>query len=194
MKKLNIKKMTTIAILMAMVIVLQFVGGMIPPIGGVVSISFVLIPIVVGAALYGPTAGAILGLTFGVVTVINCANGTDPGGHMVFQASPIGCLLVVLSKGVLCGISAGSVYRLLSGKHEKIAMLCSAIVCPVVNTGVFLLCMILFFKDVLAQWASGSNIPAYILSVLLLCNFLPELLVNIVFSPAGQRLVRVVHK
>ena len=52
--------MVGVALLMAMVIVLQFVGGMIPPIGGTVSISLVLIPIVLGSAVFGPGAGALL--------------------------------------------------------------------------------------------------------------------------------------
>ena len=58
------KRVIALVVLMAMVIVLQFVGSMIPPIGGTVSISLVLIPIIVGAAIYGPGAGAILGATF----------------------------------------------------------------------------------------------------------------------------------
>lgn len=194
MNKLNIKKMTTIALLMAMVIVLQFIGSMIPPIGGTVSISLVLIPIVVGSALYGPTAGMILGCTFGVITAINCANGTDPGGHMVFQASPIGCIAVVMTKGILCGLASGVVYRLFRKKNGYVAMLCSAIICPVVNTGVFLTSMFLFFRNVLSVWAEGGNVLLYALSAIVLCNFVPELLINVVFSPAGQRILHTVRK
>ena len=55
MNNAKIKRMAGIALLMALVIVLQFVGGMIPPVGGF-SISLVLIPIVLGAAVYGPKA------------------------------------------------------------------------------------------------------------------------------------------
>ena len=186
--------MTTIALLMAMVIVLQFIGSMIPPIGGMVSISLVLIPIVVGAACYGPSTGAVLGATFGVITAINCATGADPGGHMVFQASAIGCILVVMSKAILAGIMAGLLYRVSSRINGYVGMLCAAIVCPVVNTGVFLASMLLFFKDVLAVWAEGADIFVYLLSGIVLCNFLPELLINIVFSPAGQRILSVVKK
>ena len=196
MKNAKIKKMTTIALLMAMVIALQFIGSMIPPIGGAVSISLVLIPIVVGAACYGPSAGAVLGATFGVVTAMNCATGADPGGHMVFQASAIGCILVVLSKAILAGVAAGVVYRAISQINGYVAMLCAAIVCPLVNTGVFLASMFLFFKDVLAVWAAGAgaDIFVYAMSGIVLCNFLPELLINIVFSPAGQRILNAVKK
>ena len=185
------KKMVTVAFLMALVIVMQLLGGMIPPVGGF-SISLVLIPIVLGAAIYGPGVGALLGATFGVIVFINCVNGADVGGAMVFQANPVLCFLVVMGKGILAGLAAGFIYRLLRRVNKFVAMLCAAIVCPVVNTGVFILCMLTFFKDVLSAWAGGGDLLAYILSGLVLMNFVPELVINVVFSPAGQLITRVV--
>ena len=193
MNKAKIKRMATIGLLMALVVVLQFVGGMIPPVGGF-SISLVLIPIVLGAALYGPGAGALLGLTFGVVVVINCITGTDVGGQMVFQANPLLCIVVVLAKGTLAGFASGCLYQALKNWNSYVAMLLAAAICPVVNTGLFVACMMTFFKEVLAAWAGGGDIIAYVLSGLILCNFVPELIINIVFSPAGQRILHTVRK
>ena len=194
MKNAKIKRMVGIALLMAMVIVLQFVGSMIPPIGGTVSISLVLIPIIVGAAVYGPGAGAVLGATFAVVTLINCVTGADPGGAMVFQANPFMCILVVCAKSVLCGIASGCVYALISKKSAYIAMLCAAIICPVVNTGIFITCMLIFFRPVLSAWAGGTDVITYVLTGLVLCNFVPEMILNVVFSPAGHQVTRIVKK
>ena len=118
---------------MALVVVLQFVGGMIPPVSGF-SISLVLITIVLGAALYGPSAGAILGGTFGVIVFINCVTGADAGGAMVFQANPVLCFLVVMAKGILAGAASGCIHKLLASKNAYIGMLFAAIICPVVNT------------------------------------------------------------
>ena len=192
-RKRNTKKLVGIGLLTALVIVLQFLSGMIPPIGGF-SISLVLIPIVVGAALYDPSTGAFLGGVFGAIVTINCINGTDLGGAMVFQASPILCVAVVMGKGILAGLTAGFVYKLLKRKSGYLAMLCCAIVCPVVNTGVFITCMLLFFKDVLAAWAGGGDIIAYILTGLVLANFVPELIINIVFGTAGQTVIKFAKK
>ena len=186
-------KMVGIAFMMALVIVMQSLSGIIPPIGGF-SISLVLIPIVLGAAVYGPGAGALLGATFGVIVYINCVTGADPGGAMVFQASPVLCFLVVLGKGTLAGLAAGVVYKLLKNKNAYLAMMAAAIICPIVNTGVFVASMFLFFIDVLAAWAGGGNIVGYVLTGLILANFVPELIINIVFSPAGQRIYQVVQK
>lgn len=194
MKNAKIKRMVGVALLMAMVIVLQFVSSMIPPILGTVSISLVLIPIIVGAAIYGPGAGALLGATFAVVTIINCITGADPGGAMVFQANPLLCILVVGSKSVLCGLISGLVYAAICKHNAYFAMLCAAIICPIVNTGVFVSCMLLLFKDVLSAWAGGTDVITYVLTGLILCNFVPELILNIVFSPAGHQITRIVNK
>lgn len=193
MKNKNVKRMAGIALLMAMVVVLQMIGGMIPPIGGF-SISLVLIPIVIGAAIYGPKVGALLGGTFGVIVTINCITGADVGGAMVFQANPILCILVVMGKGILAGLAAGWVYGLVKSSNTYLAMLLAAIICPVVNTGTFIACMVLFFNEVLAVWAGGSDIVGYILSGLILINFVPELIVNVVFSPAGHRITKIVNR
>lgn len=187
------KKMVGIALLMAMVVVMQFIGGMIPPIGGF-TISLVLIPIVVGAAVYGPGAGAILGAAFGAIVFINCVTGADPGGAMVFQANPVLCFLVVMGKGTLAGLAAGLVYRLFARRDRYIAMLAAAIVCPLVNTGTFIACMLLFFNDVLTAWAGGTSLVSYILTGLVLANFVPELLINAAFSPAAVQLTRIADK
>ena len=193
MKNQKIKRMVVMALLMAMVVVLQLLSAVIPPVGGF-SISLVLLPIVLGAAVYGIRAGALLGATFGVVVVINCITGADAGGAMVFQANPVLCILVVMGKGILAGMASGAVYCLLHKVNPYLAMLVAAIVCPVVNTGVFIGCMLLFFIDVLAAWAGGGDIIGFILSGLVLANFVPELIINVVFSPAGQRISQIVQK
>lgn len=193
MKNGKIARMAGIALLMAMIVVMQFIGGMIPPVGGF-SISLVLIPIVLGAAILGPKAGAILGGTFGVIVIINCITGADPGGAMVFQANPILCILVVLAKGILAGFAAGTVYQAVKGFNSYLAMVLAAIVCPVVNTGTFVVCMYLFFIDVLSAWAGGGDVLGYILTGLILANFVPELIINVVFSPAGNLITKTVSK
>ena len=193
MKNAKIQRMVGVALLMALVIVLQFLGGILTTASGF-SISLVLIPIVLGAAVFGPSAGAILGGTFGVIVFINCVTGTDLGGAMVFQANPILCFLVVMGKGILAGMAAGGVYRLLRGKSKYIAMLCAAIVCPVVNTGIFIVCMLTFFREVLSAWAEGGDLVAYILTGLVVANFVPELIINVVFSPASARILQIVNK
>lgn len=190
---MKIKKMVSVALLMALVVVLQMLSGIIPPVGGF-TITLVLIPVILGAALYGPGVGALLGGTFGLIVYINCITGADPGGAMVFQASPILCFAVVMAKGILAGLFSGLVYRAIAKKNAYIAIICAAIVCPVVNTGVFVACMLIFFIDVLASWSGGGDLAGYILTGLILANFVPELAINVALSPASQRLIQVLKK
>ena len=193
MKNNKVKRMAGLALLIALIIVLQFVTSMIPPVGGF-SVSLVLIPIVLGAAVYGPGAGALLGGAFGVIVYINCVTGADPGGAMVFQANPILCFLVVMGKGILAGWVSGLVYAALKKWNPHVAILAAAIACPLVNTGTFIVCMLTFFKEVLAAWAGGGDIIAYILTGFVLCNFVPEMIINIVFGSVGHTIVHVVKK
>lgn len=194
MKTEKVKRMVGLSLLIAIIVVLQLVGSAFPIKIGPVNISLVLVPLVIGAALYGPGGGAILGAAFGIISTICCINGMDGGGAMVFQANPLVCVIVVMLKAILAGAAAGWVYKLIAPKNAYLAMLCAAIVCPVVNTGIFLLGMAVFFMDVLRVWAGGSNVAGYVLTGLILINFVPELLLNIVMSPAGDRIVRVVKK
>ena len=193
MKNAKIGQMAAVALLMGLIVVLQLLSGMIPPVGGF-TISLVLIPIVLGGALFGAKTGALLGGVFGIIVMVGCITGTDVGGAMVFQANPILCFLVVMSKGILAGLLSGWVYGLIKGKNPYIAMLAAAVICPTVNTGVFVVCMLTFFKDVLAAWAGGGDILAYVLTGLVLANYVPELLINVIFSPAGQRVLHSVRK
>lgn len=195
MNNAKIKRMAGIALLIGLIIVLQFLGGMIPPVGGF-SISLVLIPIILGAALYGPKTGALLGAVFGIIVTINCITGADAGGAMVFQANPLLCIAVVLGKGILAGFLSGLVYQIVNRWNSYVAMLLAAVVCPVVNTGTFVLCMLTFFREVLAVWATpmGGDVIVYVFSGLLLFNFVPELIINVVFSPFGQRIIHTIQK
>ena len=189
----KIKKMTGVALLMALIVVLQLLGGMIPPVGGF-TISLVLIPIVLGGALYGPKTGALLGATFGVIVVIGCITGTDVGGAMVFQANPVLCIALVMLKGILAGFLSGAAYAAFKGINQTLAMILAAAVCPVVNTGTFVAGMAAFFIDVLAAWAGGGDILGYVLTGLVLCNFVPELIINVIFSGAASRILHSLKK
>ena len=193
----KINRMVGIAVLAALVVVLQLLSSVIKI--GTVSITLTLIPIVVGAAFYGPGAGAILGTVFGLVVYINSATGADTGGNLVFLANPFLCAVVCIGKGPLSGWCAGLVYRLVARMdaalgRNAVAVLLAAITAPVVNTGVFLLGMVLFFQETLRAWAAGSALLTYALFTLAGVNFLVELGLNLVLSPAVSTLIRAIRK
>jgi uncharacterized membrane protein len=176
-------KMVFAAILTALVIILQFIGQTIRL--GPFMISLVLIPIVIGAAVCGPKIGGWLGFVFGIFVLIS-------GDAAAFLAVNVpGTVITVLLKGMLCGFASGIVYKALEGKNKALAVIVAAIVCPVVNTGVFLLGCAIFFMDTIVLWANGSNVIKYMFLGLVGGNFLVELAINLVFGPTIVRLVNM---
>ena len=79
------RRLAGLALFTAIVVVLQLLGSFIK--FGPFAVSLVLIPIVVGAAVYGVSAGAWLGFVFGVVVTIAVVTGADQGGYIMFSAS-----------------------------------------------------------------------------------------------------------
>ncbi|MBE6546006.1 MAG: ECF transporter S component [Ruminococcaceae bacterium] len=201
MKNTNQKilRMVQIAMLIALVVVLQVISAMIPPIGGMVSITLTLVPVVVGAILFGKKGGAILGFAFGAIVLINCITALDPGGHILWNTNPFFTLLICFAKGIAAGFVPAIFYQLVKGKAETVsnsrkygAALVAALTAPVVNTGLFVCGMLLFFKDTLYAWAGGTEVLTYILLGLAGLNFLVEFLINIILTPAIVRIVDVV--
>ena len=117
------KTMVGIGLFTAIVVVLQLLGGGIR--FGIFSISLVLVPIVVGAAIYGWQAGAWLGFAFGMTVLLS----GDANAFMVVD--PLATVLVVLVKGTLCGLIAGLMYKLLQRCNKVVAVMASGIACPV---------------------------------------------------------------
>ena len=179
------RRMTGMAILTAIVSVLQLRGSVSR--FGPFSISLVLVPIVIGAALYGAWAGGWLGFVFGAVVLLS-------GDAAAFLAvNPAGTIVTCLAKGFLAGLCAGLVYNLFSEKNETVAAIAAAIVCPIINTGVFLIGCKLFFMETITSWAAAAgfeNVGKFMIVILVGFNFLFEMLVNVILSPV---IIRLIH-
>lgn len=186
LKKDQTQKLVLTAILTALVIVLQLMGSFIR--FGMFSVSLVLIPIVIGSALCGYKAGAWLGFVFGAAVLLS-------GDAAAFMAIDIlGTIVTVLLKGTLAGLLAGITYKLLENRNRYLAVMAAAVVCPVVNTGVFFLGCIVFFLKAISEWAAGANAITYILVALIGVNFIFEFVINVIAAPVILRILRIVKK
>ena len=185
-KRMSTETLVLAALMTALVVILQFMGSFVRL--GPFQCSLVLMPIVVGAAMCGPKVSAWLGFVFGMVVLLN----GDAAAFLTVNA--IGTVITVLVKGTLCGLCAGLVYNLLKEKNKYLAVFAAAIVCPIVNTGVFLIgCFLFFFKTVEA-WglaAGFDNAIAYMFLGLVGGNFLFEMITNIVLCPAIVRVLNL---
>ena len=99
-------------------------------------------------------------------------------------------------KGVLSGLCAGLVYKPLTKINRYLAVVVSAIVCPVVNTGIFLLGCLVFFMDTVSGGAAaeGLSVGMYLIIFFVGLNFVFELITNIIVSPAMVRILDVANK
>ena len=162
---------------------------------GPFSITLALAPIIIGAALYGSGAGAYLGGVFGFVVLLTGLFGWDGGTVMyLLGQNAIACILICIGKGAAAGWVSGLVYRLLEKKSVHLAVIVAAIVCPVVNTGLFVLGMLLFYMSTLQAWAGGQNMVYFVLIGLAGINFLVELAVNLVLSSGITSIIRYAKK
>lgn len=193
MEKINQKTKTQsivlCAVLTAIVVLLQFVGAFIHL--GPFSVSLVLLPIVIGAALCGVGAGAWLGFVFGVIVLLS----GDAAAFLGVNAP--GTIITVLLKGTACGAAAGLVYKLIEKKNKYAAVAGAAVACPIVNTGIFLLGSLVFFMETITAWATGlgfESVGKYMIFGLAGGNFVFELALNLVLCPVIVRLLNIRSK
>lgn len=178
------QKLVLGAVLTALVIILQLLGSFIKL--GPFSVSLVLVPIVIGAAMCGYKIGAWLGFVFGVVVLMS------GDAAAFFSINVFGTIVTVLVKGTLCGLLAGLSYKLLEKYNRYLSVMVAAVVCPLVNTGVFLMGCSIFFMSAISEWglAEGFNSTIqYMFLGLAGGNFIFELVINIVLAPVILKVI-----
>jgi len=191
----NVKRIASIAIFSALIIVLQVLSAMLARFTALpFSITLTLIPIVVGSAVYGARTGAFLGGVFGAVVLVLCIAGMDPGGNILWLANPVLTAALCFVKGIAAGFAAGACYALFAKKNAYIGVALAAVVSPVVNTGIFCLAMVLFYNDILTEWAAGTSALSFIIFAIAGVNLIIELGSNIVLSPVASRILNIKAK
>ncbi len=188
-KRMSTETLVLAAVMTSLVIILQFMGTFVRL--GPFQCSLVLMPIVVGAAMCGPKVSAWLGFVFGMVVLLN----GDAAAFLTVNA--IGTVITVLAKGTLCGLVAGLVYDSLKERNVYVAVFASAILCPIINTGVFLLGCVFFFFDTINAWGLAGGFGSaieYMMLGLVGGNFIFELLTNIILCPVIVRVLNLRKK
>ncbi len=200
--KQKVLRLVQLAMLVALIVVLQFTGASIPL--GMVPLTFVLIPIVVGAFLLSPVDGAILGFVFGLITVIQTPQNLVL--MYFFDANPVIYVILALTKATAAGFLSGLIYKgigkLFKGKLVYLQTSIASVTAPIINTGIFVLGMLIFYFPQLSQLPEefpehfgGLGNPIQVLFLgLVIFNFVGEFIVSLVLSPAIVRIVDVVRK
>ena len=179
------------AILTAMVVMLQLLATF-TTFFGPFSAALALIPIIIGASTCGSKISTWLGLVFGTVVLLS-GNAT-----FFMQYDITGTIITVLAKGMACGLAAGLVHTALKRHSQTAASIAAALVCPIVNTGVFLLGGYAFFMDDASSIAINAglgNISGFaVFWALAMANFLFEIGMNLVLCPVITRILSLRKK
>ena len=189
-------RMAQLALLSAIIILLQQI---VIPLPGGLTLSLVLVPLVVGAVLYGPAAGALLGGVFGVVVTILVITGRAGAlSTMMWVANPFVTAFVCILKGVAAGWTAGLVAAAFK-KRRMVGIVLAAMAAPIVNTGIFVLGMLTVFRGVMMEFAAsigmgGTSAVYFALVVLVGVNFLVEFAANLILAPTIAAIVKAVRK
>ncbi|MBR7184591.1 MAG: ECF transporter S component [Clostridia bacterium] len=156
MANTKVRQMAQLAILIAIVLVMAFT-----PLGylriGTLSITFLTIPVAIGAVILGPSAGALLGFIFGMTSFLQCF-GLDAFGTALMAVSPLCTFLMCVGTRTLMGWLAGLIFRLLNRGGpvlRGVATSIACVSCPVLNTLFFMSTLYLFFGR------SGAVLEAY---------------------------------
>lgn len=140
------KTLTRVALLVAIEIVMKLVGlGSVPV--GPLYMSFLTLPIAVGAITMGPAVGALLGGVFGAVSFYDAVTGASAMTGALFQVSPLNTFILCVGMRVLMGLCCGLIFRGLKGfdKPGTWSYLVSAMSAPFLNTMFFMGYIVLAF-------------------------------------------------
>ena len=192
----HVQRLVGTAILAALVIVLQFFVSI--PIG-MFTITLTLVPIMIGAILFGPATGALLGAIFGVVVSIQVVTGAmGVFSFTMFEMLPVITIVLCILKGAAAGWVSGAVYRVLAKKErQKLATVLAAVACPITNTGIFCIGLVLFYQSLVntSMSAGGfSNVFAFLMIGMIGLNFVVEFAINVLLIPVVIRIINIVKK
>lgn len=146
MKKKQIFNLVAVSLLIAIVALMSFT-----PVGylkiGIVSITFLTIPVIVGAATLGVWASTLLGLAFGITSFIQCF-GMDAFGTTLFSISPFKTAIMCIIPRTLMGLICGLVYHafIKTKQNEKpLQYALTSLSAPLFNTLLFVPTLVVFF-------------------------------------------------
>lgn len=150
-QKSNVRNMTQLALLTALLLVMAYTPlGYLPV--GPLTLSLLTIPVAIGAMLLGPAAGAFLGGVFGLTSFWNMVQGTSAMGAAIFAVSPLGAFVVAVVARILMGLCCGLVYKVVAaalaskgGWQDKLCCAIGGLAAPVLNTVFFMGSLVLFF-------------------------------------------------
>lgn len=189
------QRMVTLAVLAALVVVLA-VAGAIP--AGAFTITLTLVPIVIGAILYGWQGGALLGAIFGMIVSIQVVTGAAGlFSTAMLEYSPVVTIITCVVKGAAAGLLAGLFFGWFSKVNYYLGVVLAAVIAPIANTGIFSVVCLTVFRSLVVNalgTSAGSGLLMAFIAGFIGVNFVIELSINVILAPVIMRIVKIVRK
>lgn len=171
MDKKKILNLSVVAIFSAIIVVMSFT-----PLGylvyGAISITFLAIPVAIGAMLLGPKYGMILGFVFGVTSLIQCFIG-DPFASLLLSINPVVTGFLCIVPRVLIGLFGGLAFKIFKNKEKVFPYVFASLVVPISNTILFISGLYLFFgkSDAVTSFLGMTNSETVITFFVVIAGF-----------------------
>lgn len=168
----SLKLWVRLALLVAIEIAMRLLGlGRVPV--GPLYMSFLTLPIAVGAICLGPVAGLILGSVFGGFSLYDAITGAGGMTSAFFAISPVHTVILAVGMRMLMGLCCGYVYRLVRRADKKglFSYFVGAVSAPLLNTLFFMGYIVLVFyntgavQDIVAAKGAANPLMFVILLV-----------------------------
>jgi uncharacterized membrane protein len=182
------------ALLTALIVLMAFT-----PIGylqiGVVKMTFIMVPVAVGAITLGEKSGAFLGLVFGITSFIQCF-GLDAFGTTLFGINPAYTFIMCLVPRVLMGYLCGVAYKLIARKKKKFALVFASFLAPVLNTVFFMSLLLLFFgnSDYIQGIRNGAELWPFLVAFVGLNGVMEIATTTVIAPPVASAVKKAVKK
>ena len=171
------RKLVGVAMFAAVIVVVQTLTTFVWP--GVIPMNLVLPVIVMGAILYGRQSGAILGMTFAAIVIWSGISGQAAISTIMWEGSPIIMVASNLIRGAATGFFAAMIYNATAKKDTNVRILITAALTPIINTGIFIATLLVFFQEILRDRAGDTNVLVFTFFTFTGFNFILEMVVNI---------------
>ena len=145
-KTFTTKYMVELAAMIAIIIIMAFT-----PLGYIklpgLTITFLTIPVAVGAIILGPVGGLICGLTFGLTSLYQAVTGGSVFTFALFNISPVFTIILTVVPRTLEGLLTGLIFK---GLHnirsvQKVSYYIASLACPLLNTLLFMSTLVALF-------------------------------------------------
>ena len=192
----DLRTLTRLALLVAIELVMKAVGlGSVPM--GPLYMSFLTLPIAVGAITMGSMAGAVLGGVFGAVSFYDAVTGASAMTGALFQVSPLHTFILCVGMRMLMGLLVGLIFQGLKKADHKgtWSYFVSSMAAPGLNTLLFMGYIVLAFyncdyvQSLVAN--KGASNPFMFVVLLVGVQGVAEFLVSGIL---GGIVARAVHK